>query len=1170
MTRLTTPSGGIIDYTYADHLFHMPGMALPIRSRVVTQRRTSGRDIPPGTWSYAYAQGANRNQSVFDSPCGRTTYTFLGIGFSVVMRAWEIGLLASKVTSEGATVLESEQFTWIPSETISYDPEQIGVSRDFDIRVPLVDTRTVVRGGRSSVTRNSYNAGNFNDFGRPARITETGELSRTTARTFRYGFVPYIVDKIASETVTVGAESFNKSYNYDSANGFLTSETLYGITTQYSYQYDGLGRRTRKSNPDGSAVLYQYNGIDVNITDEESRLTRQDWSAFGDPSEARLTEVTDARGVATSYAYNALGNLTRAQIAGGPARLWAYNTRNELGSETQPESGTVSYTYDAAGNLKTRNDPQFGRTEFLYDANHRRVRIDRPGAAYDTDISYDASDNRTRLANGFVGSTFVYDGANRLTSRSDALAGRSYTTGYSYDGNDNLSELRYPSGRRAVYGYDAENRILSITDGGGTTYANQFQYHPSGAPTSFRAGNGLLHSFAYDNRYRVSALNSGGVLALTYGYDRVGNVLSIADTRIGMNQSFGYDGLDRLTRADGFWGAGSLSYDNLGNRLSQSIGGLSTSYNYAAATQRLISADGAGADSFSYDANGNLIGRNGASFGFTPENMLETATVGAATTLYRYDGDNLRKQKSGKDTTQYFIHGLADRLVSEFDEPCTGTVRWVRDYVYAGTRLVATVKSPPVETRVEFVAAESSAGEAAGAAPVEVRVSTSNAAPLVCPVGVDYASSDETAVAGGDYTAAAGRLTFAAGSPSGTLQTIAVGLLDDALDEPDETFRLDLSNISGAVAGLAQHRVTIVDDDLPPELSVGDMSLVEGDFGEQSAVFNLSPSAPSGLEVRVDYSTEDIIARAPSDYTAVSGTVTFAPGATSQPVPVQVLGDTVYEADETFRLVLQNSVNATISRGAGVGTIVNDDPQPPGVPFLTTTSTNGQVKLEWTNPEVGPYASTVIRYRAVSGQSSCTFPEAPGEGELLVSQPGALGAHDYYLHRDLPHDNTTYCYAAFVELEPGLFSRARTSKGRPFDTSGAVKWAYGTGATTVEPPGLGPGIYAGSNDRILHGNHPQRRWRRLALRLEAGPARWAVTVAAAGGADGVDSRSESSRLRQLARRLRLRGQRGDRSDPLAQPGALGRGPAGGGVGDVPVFRGRLRLFAGGKPQRQRR
>jgi outer membrane protein assembly factor BamB len=87
---------------------------------------------------------------------------------------------------------------------------------------------------------------------------------------------------------------------------------------------------------------------------------------------------------------------------------------------------------------------------------------------------------------------------------------------------------------------------------------------------------------------------------------------------------------------------------------------------------------------------------------------------------------------------------------------------------------------------------------------------------------------------------------------------------------------------------------------------------------------------------------------------------------------------------------------------------------------------------------------------------------------LLVSQAGVPGAYDSFVHEVLPNDNTTYCYAAFVELEPKLFTLSRTTKGRPFDTSAATKWSYSTGATTVAPPGLGPGVHAGSNDGILH------------------------------------------------------------------------------------------------------
>src|SRR5439155_3012324 len=78
-----------------------------------------------------------------------------------------------------------------------------------------------------------------------------------------------------------------------------------------------------------------------------------------------------------------------------------------------------------------------------------------------------------------------------------------------------------------------------------------------------------------------------------------------------------------------------------------------------------------------------------------------------------------------------------------------------------------------------------------------------------------------------------------------------------------------------------------------------------------------------------NYATADGTATtADNDYLAASGTVTFAPGQTSQPVTVNVVGDTKFEPDETFSVNLSNPNNATILVGTGTGTILNDDSQP--------------------------------------------------------------------------------------------------------------------------------------------------------------------------------------------------------------------------------------------------
>jgi chitinase len=109
-----------------------------------------------------------------------------------------------------------------------------------------------------------------------------------------------------------------------------------------------------------------------------------------------------------------------------------------------------------------------------------------------------------------------------------------------------------------------------------------------------------------------------------------------------------------------------------------------------------------------------------------------------------------------------------------------------------------------------------------------------------------------------------------------------------------------------------------------PAITISDVSLLEGNSGSEFAWVTLSLSAPSTQTVKVNYRTADGTAKAGSDYEAVSGTATFAPGQTSYLVPVRVYGDTLVEPDETLFLKLQNAKRATIADGLGVVTIADD------------------------------------------------------------------------------------------------------------------------------------------------------------------------------------------------------------------------------------------------------
>jgi len=147
----------------------------------------------------------------------------------------------------------------------------------------------------------------------------------------------------------------------------------------------------------------------------------------------------------------------------------------------------------------------------------------------------------------------------------------------------------------------------------------------------------------------------------------------------------------------------------------------------------------------------------------------------------------------------------------------------------------------------------------------------------------------------------------------------------DLLDEPNEAFSFLLSNPQNAVIGRSTARATIEDDDDPPTVNIGDVTVVEGASGTRSAVFTLTLSAPAGQRTRVRYTTVDGSATAGSDYVAKSGEVVFEPGLTTRTVPIVINGDTVAEPTETFFVDLNTPTLLTIGVSRGTGTIASDD-----------------------------------------------------------------------------------------------------------------------------------------------------------------------------------------------------------------------------------------------------
>ncbi len=194
--------------------------------------------------------------------------------------------------------------------------------------------------------------------------------------------------------------------------------------------------------------------------------------------------------------------------------------------------------------------------------------------------------------------------------------------------------------------------------------------------------------------------------------------------------------------------------------------------------------------------------------------------------------------------------------------------------------------------------------------------------PAVDTVTVNFATANGTATAGSDYVAITTQtLTFAPGT---TTQTIDVTINGDTVGEANETFFVNLSGATNASIADNQGQGTITNDDLPA-MSINDASITEGARGKKQLRFTVSLSSPATQAVSVLYATANGTAIAPTDYKAMTGTVTIAAGLSSTTISVTINGDRTVESNETFSVNLSNAVNATLIDSQGIGTIENDD-----------------------------------------------------------------------------------------------------------------------------------------------------------------------------------------------------------------------------------------------------
>jgi len=364
------------------------------------------------------------------------------------------------------------------------------------------------------------------------------------------------------------------------------------------------------------------------------------------------------------------------------------------------------------------------------------------------------------------------------------------------------------------------------------------------------------------------------------------------------------------------------------------------------------------------------------------------------------------------------------------------------DVAYSNASVTITAGSLPV---VSISSVSQNEGNS-GTTPFVFNLTLSSAA--AAPVTVAYATADGTAtVADNDYVAQSGTVTFATGV---TTQSVTILVNGDTKFEANETFTVNLSHpSSNAALGVATGTGTIVNDDTAPSLSISDVTQTKGTSGLTPFVFDVTLSAPSGVQTTVDYYTADGTATvANNDYqplgtAAAPLTLTFAPGTTTEAITVSVVGNTAVNANETFTVNLANATNASISNSKGTGTIVSG-------PALPTLSIDNVSQLDGTSGTT-PFVFTVTLSSVATSPVTVAYATADGTATIAnndyVSNTGTLT-----FATGTTTQTITVAVVGTTTVEPSETFFVNLS-----DPSGAtVSSSAGTGTGTIENDNVGP------------------------------------------------------------------------------------------------------------------
>ncbi|MFF7278360.1 LamG-like jellyroll fold domain-containing protein [Streptomyces griseorubiginosus] len=498
-------------------------------------------------------------------------------------------------------------------------------------------------------------------------VAQTASVSGVTAK--------YTYDALGRTRTAADTTGDTTTYTYD-LRGDVT-KTLLPDQTAQTAGYDAAGRRTATANLDSAgAVLtstsatYTDNGLLKTVTDARHHTTSYAYDALGDLTQ-QTEPVSDNASITTRYGYDAAGHRTAYTDGNGDTTYYTYNALGLPASKEVPAvSGytstadrTTGYTYDERGRLVTQTDPGGVTTTNTYDALDDLISQSATGADAPTATRTFQYSLTGDLVASAVGDTWEYYDTNSL---GDVLStsGQAGTSSFTYNADESPLSRTDAAGT-STYTYDSDGRLSTDTDAAtGTTLT--YGYNSLSQPrTVTYGGSGDVRTFGYDALHRAKtdtlATASGTTVAsAAYDWDENGNLTGKTTTGVqgASTNTYAYDYANRLTS----WTSGSTttgySYDRDGNRLTAG----STTYTYNARDQ--LTSDGT--HTYAYSARGTLASKDSTAYTFDAYGQQVTA----GSTSYAYDALG-RAVTVGSTHLSY--SGTANLLASD------GTTAYSRD-----------------------------------------------------------------------------------------------------------------------------------------------------------------------------------------------------------------------------------------------------------------------------------------------------------------------------------------------------------------------------------------------------------------------------------------------------------------------------------------------------------